>query len=201
MTLVPELRYYTIVLSEGKGSLTTSRSEPNSTREGRDGCGRVPGACAGGRAGHGGGGLDPVAPQRKEANGNSTEVTPRCATTRGRGFPSEKGKQDERYRNPQAPSTPEARADRQVLAELAAGNPMLFGRITVDGKPSYYCVGPLPSDFGKGFRFEKPAPDTNVYDALLETTGDSCTCKGHIYGGFCKHVDCGRALIGAGKLS
>ena len=89
----------------------------------------------------------------------------------------------------------------KVLVAPAAGNPMMFVRLTVDGKPSYYWVSPLASDFGKGFRFEKPAPDTDVYDVLLEQGGDSCTCKGHTYGGFCKHVDCCRALIGAGQLS
>ena len=88
----------------------------------------------------------------------------------------------------------------KVLVALAAGNPMLFVRITQDGKPSYYWVGPLPSDFGKGFRFEKPAPDTDVYDVLLEPTGDSCTCKGHTYGDFCKHADCARALVAAKAL-
>ena len=89
----------------------------------------------------------------------------------------------------------------KVLVEATAGNPMLFVRITQGGKPSYYWVSPLASDFGKGFRFEKPAPDVDVYDVLLEQGGDSCTCKGHTYGGYCKHVDCCRALLGAGKLS
>ena len=42
--------------------------------------------------------------------------------------------------------------------------------------------------------------EVDVYDVLLEPSGDSCTCKGHTYGGYCKHVDCCRALIGAGKL-
>ena len=82
----------------------------------------------------------------------------------------------------------------------AAGNPMTFLRITQDGKPSYYWVGPLASDFGRAFRFEKPAPETDVYDVLLEPNGDSCTCKGHTYGGYCKHVDACRALTAAGKL-
>src|SRR5262249_9120567 len=40
----------------------------------------------------------------------------------------------------------------KVLFGPAAGNPMLFVRLTVDGKPSYYWVSPLASDFGKGFR-------------------------------------------------
>jgi hypothetical protein len=76
----------------------------------------------------------------------------------------------------------------KVLVEAAAGNPMVFVRITQDGKPSYYWVGPLPSDFGKGFRFEKPAPDTDVYDVLLEQGGDSCTCKGHSHGGALQRI-------------
>jgi hypothetical protein len=89
----------------------------------------------------------------------------------------------------------------KVLVEPAAGNPMMFLRITQDGKPGYYWVSPLVSDFGRAFRFEKPAPEVDVYDVLLEPSGDSCTCKGHTYGGYCKHVDACRALIGAGKLS
>ena len=88
----------------------------------------------------------------------------------------------------------------KVLVEAAAGNPMVFVRITQDGKPSYYWVGPLPSDFGKGFRFEKPAPDTDVYDVLLEPTGDSCTCKGHTYRDRCKHADAVRFLLARGTL-
>ena len=89
----------------------------------------------------------------------------------------------------------------KVLVEPAAGNQMMFLRITVDGKPGYYWVSPLASDFGRAFRFEKPAPETDVYDVLLETNGDSCTCKGHTYHFFCKHVDAYRALTAAGKLS
>jgi hypothetical protein len=35
---------------------------------------------------------------------------------------------------------------------------------------------------------------------LLSAEGDSCTCKGHTYGGYCKHADAVRALRQAGKL-
>jgi hypothetical protein len=89
----------------------------------------------------------------------------------------------------------------KVLVAPAAGNPLMFVRITQDGKACYYWISPLASDFGRGFRFEKPEIGGETYDVLLEPTGDSCTCKGHSYGGYCKHVDAARALIGAGKLS
>jgi hypothetical protein len=89
----------------------------------------------------------------------------------------------------------------KVLVEPTPINPAAFVRITQDGQPSYYWITPIPSDFGRAFRFEKPAPETDVYDVLLDPPGDSCTCKGHTYGGYCKHADCVRALLAAGKLS
>src|SRR5260370_18560379 len=89
----------------------------------------------------------------------------------------------------------------KVLVAPAAGNPMMFVRITQDGKASYYWISPLASDFGRAFRFEKPEIDGGAYDMLLHQGGDSCTCKGHTYHGYCKHVDCCKALIAAGKLS
>jgi hypothetical protein len=88
----------------------------------------------------------------------------------------------------------------KVLVAPAVGNPQTFVRITQDGEAGYYWITPAPSDFGRAFRFEKPAPEVDLYDVLLEPSGDSCTCKGHTYGGYCKHVDCCRALIGVGKL-
>jgi hypothetical protein len=88
-----------------------------------------------------------------------------------------------------------------VLVAPAIGNPATFVRLTVDGKASHYWIAPLASDFGRAFRFEKPEIGGETYDVLLEQGRDSCTCKGHTYGGYCKHVDCCRALLGAGKLS
>ena len=38
------------------------------------------------------------------------------------------------------------------------------------------------------------------HEVTLYASGDSCTCKGHTYGGYCKHVDAIRALVSAGKL-
>ena len=89
----------------------------------------------------------------------------------------------------------------KVLSEPTATDPRTFIRLTVDGKASHYAISPLASDFGKGFRIEKPAPEKDAYDVLLDPAGDSCTCKGHVYGGYCRHVDCCKALIAAGKLS
>jgi hypothetical protein len=89
----------------------------------------------------------------------------------------------------------------KVLAERSAADPRTFVRVTVDGKASHYWISPLPSDFGRALRFEKPDIDGDVYDVLLEQDGGSCTCKGHTFGGYCKHVDAARALLGVGKLS
>jgi hypothetical protein len=89
----------------------------------------------------------------------------------------------------------------KVLVAPALASPQTFVRITQDGEAGYYWVPPAPSDFGRAFRFEKPAPETDVYDVLLEQGGETCTCKGHTYGGYCRHVDCRKALIAAGKLS
>jgi SWIM zinc finger len=90
----------------------------------------------------------------------------------------------------------------KVLAAPSIGDPRTFLCITQDGKASHYWIAPLAADFGKGFRFEKSEPNGEAYDVLLENEQDaSCTCKGHTYGGYCKHVDCCRALVAAGKLS
>jgi hypothetical protein len=89
----------------------------------------------------------------------------------------------------------------KVLSEPTAADPRTFIRLTQDGKASHYWVSPLTSDFGRAFRFEKPEGDADAYDVLLEQGGDSCTCKGHTHHGYCKHVDCCRALLGAGKVS
>jgi hypothetical protein len=40
-----------------------------------------------------------------------------------------------------------------------------------------------------------------VYDVLLENEQDgSCTCPGHTYHGYCRHLDALRALLAEGKL-
>lgn len=39
-----------------------------------------------------------------------------------------------------------------------------------------------------------------AYDVNLSDHGDSCTCPGNVYHGYCKHADCCRALAAAGKL-
>jgi hypothetical protein len=89
-----------------------------------------------------------------------------------------------------------------VLVEPSPVNPAAFIRITQDGVESYYWLAPVPSDFGRAFRLEKPGFEGDeVYDVLLDAKGDSCTCKGHTYSGYCKHVDGLRALSDAGKLS
>ena len=89
----------------------------------------------------------------------------------------------------------------KILAGPSIGDPRTFICLTQDGKASHYWLSPLASDFGRAFRFEKPEIDGDVYDVLLEHDGDSCTCKGHTHHGYCKHVDCCKALIAAGKLS
>jgi len=61
---------------------------------------------------------------------------------------------------------------------------------------------PVKADFGDGFAVEKDENGVvrETYDVNLSATGDTCTCKGHTYGGYCKHVDGIRALVSAGKL-
>src|SRR5689334_10999963 len=84
-----------------------------------------------------------------------------------------------------------------VLAEPTPINPAAFIRLTQDGKDFYYWLTRCPSDFGRAFRLEKSSIDGGEgYDVLLDPpAGDSCTCPGHTYGGYCKHVDCCRALL------
>jgi hypothetical protein len=86
----------------------------------------------------------------------------------------------------------------------AAGIGITLVRITQDGESQSYWVKPLRSDFGLAYRLEKdgaePGAEDTSYDALLEIEGDTCTCPGHTYGGYCKHVDCLRALHTRGLL-
>jgi hypothetical protein len=89
-----------------------------------------------------------------------------------------------------------------ILAEPTPVNPAAFIRLTRDGKAFYYWLTKRPSDFGRAFRLEKSSIDgSEGYDLLFDSDGDSCTCPGHTYGGYCKHLDCVRALLAAGKLS
>lgn len=80
-------------------------------------------------------------------------------------------------------------------------------RITQDGKAAHYWISPLASDWGLAYRFERAGEEATEavgesYDVLLENEQDaSCTCPGHTFGGYCKHVDATRALLAAGKLA
>ncbi|HYT90290.1 MAG TPA: hypothetical protein VEL76_16400 [Gemmataceae bacterium] len=89
-----------------------------------------------------------------------------------------------------------------VLIRPTAGQPDTLIRITQDSESAHYWLSTLPSDFGRAFRLEKPGTEGDeVYDVLLDDQGgDSCTCPGHTYGGFCRHVDSLRALHTADKL-
>ena len=89
----------------------------------------------------------------------------------------------------------------KVLAVPTANDTRTFICLTQDGKAAHYWIAPLDAEFGKGFRFEKSGSDGEAYDVLLEDGKESCSCKGHTYGGYCKHADCCKALIAAGKLS
>ena len=85
-----------------------------------------------------------------------------------------------------------------------AGIGIILARITQDGESCDYWIKPVPTDFGLGYRLEKdsaePGAEDTAYDVLLEIEGDTCTCKGHTYGGYCKHVDCLRVLHTRGLL-
>ncbi len=92
----------------------------------------------------------------------------------------------------------------KVIIAPSEGQPLALVRITQDGEPAHYWLGALPSDFGRAYRLERQGLEgESVYDVLLGDGIDSfdiCTCPGHTYGGYCKHVDCCRALLAAGKL-
>ncbi len=81
----------------------------------------------------------------------------------------------------------------------AAGIGISLVRITQDGEAQSYWIRPMPSDWGLAYHLEKdgadPGAEDSSYDVLLENAQDgSCTCKGFIYGGYCKHLDCCQAL-------
>ncbi len=85
-------------------------------------------------------------------------------------------------------------------------SPETFGaalvRLTQDGTDYRYWVKPIPSDFGAAFSVEKSVLDgEDAYDVLLDGELSSCTCPGNVYHGYCKHADCCRALVAAGKLT
>src|SRR4051794_29663275 len=85
----------------------------------------------------------------------------------------------------------------KVLITPLPEQPLTLIRITQDGEQAHYWVSPLRSDWGLAYRLEKPGHEgDDVYDVLIENAQDaSCTCPGHIYGGYCKHVDALRSLI------
>src|SRR6266496_2573618 len=81
-------------------------------------------------------------------------------------------------------------------------NGAVLVKLTQDRTVSYYWLTRVKADFGEAFTVEKDEDGSagERYDVNLSATGDSCTCKGHTYGGYCKHVDGIRALVSAGKL-
>src|SRR5262245_336841 len=88
-----------------------------------------------------------------------------------------------------------------VVVKPSEGQPDLLIRITQDGKPSSYWASRIVTDWAEGWRLEKPGYEGDEsYDVLLDAGGDSCTCPGHTYHGYCKHVDALRALRAAGRL-
>jgi hypothetical protein len=88
-----------------------------------------------------------------------------------------------------------------VLIRPSEGQPSAYVRITQDGEPAHYWVDAVPADWGKAFKVAKPGHEgEETYDVLLDGDKDSCTCPGHTYHGYCKHVDGLRALDAAGQL-
>src|SRR4051812_1844166 len=94
-------------------------------------------------------------------------------------------------RTPATPPLPPERSVRVLLTHVEGCPGTMLVRIAQDGKATEYWVAPLPSDFGMAYRLTKNgegiAP-VSVYDVLLEVEGDSCTCPGHTYSGYCRHV-------------
>src|SRR3954469_22968900 len=94
---------------------------------------------------------------------------------------------------PRQPRKPRQRRPHErsvkVLITPLPEQPLTLIRVTQDGEQAHYWVSPLASDWGLAYRLEKPGTEgDDVYDVLLEEDGASCTCPGHTYGGFCKHV-------------
>lgn len=90
-----------------------------------------------------------------------------------------------------------------VRRREVAGTTELTVCLKQDGESTFYRVLPVSSDFGEAFSVEKPEweRDSERYDVLLdENVGDSCSCKGFTYHGYCRHVDGLHALRTAGKL-
>jgi hypothetical protein len=98
---------------------------------------------------------------------------------------------------------PHVRSIRLVVGFNGEGKNAVL-RITQDGQVAEYFLDQLAADFGRGFLLEKIGPDESrdneVYHVNLNGTESSCTCPGHSYGGFCKHLDGLTALVAAGKL-
>jgi len=97
---------------------------------------------------------------------------------------------------------PHVRSIRLLVRLNSAGRNAVV-RITQDGQAADYFLDRLPADFGQGFLLEKvgdEARDNATYHVSLNGPESSCTCPGHAYGSYCKHVDGLAALVKAGKL-
>ena len=96
------------------------------------------------------------------------------------------------------------RPHARSIAVVAGPTPngAVLVKLTQDAEKFYYWVTRVKADFGEGFTVEKEENGAagESYDVNLQDGGETCTCKGHTYGGFCKHADGIRALVKAGKL-
>ena len=94
----------------------------------------------------------------------------------------------------------------KVIIPACHVQPLTLIRITVDGEAAHYWISPLASDWGLAWTVERADEEVkdgaeDTYSVLLENEQDSsCTCKGHTYHGYCKHVEACRALLAEGKL-
>lgn len=92
-------------------------------------------------------------------------------------------------------------------------HPQVAGLLEIATVPRYtassrveYVVSEFPADVGRGFVLAKTSRgtdgDSSSYHvfAAKHRGNDSCTCKGNVYQGTCKHVDAIRALIENGWL-
>jgi hypothetical protein len=110
------------------------------------------------------------------------------------------------------PRTPRKAARTVRLAlEPFQGNPgVLEIRVTSGVKAPRtdlfeYLVTSLAADFGRGFllsRFRAPGEEDQpeTYQANVDGPRSTCTCKGYLAHGHCKHVSALTALVQAGKL-
>ena len=90
--------------------------------------------------------------------------------------------------------SPANEAGRRLLTIFVGTGPAL--------KTFAYMLEEVVCDFGRGFSLDKMDGEA-PYSVHLDSTGDSCTCLGHLRHGHktvCKHIGAVKTLIANGRL-